>query len=66
MVRFNDRYGHIAGDHCLRMVAEAVAEMAQRPDRRNRSGPENMKVATRDTDDSAPTGVGLIDPWSTG
>jgi len=27
---------------------------------------QNMKVATRDTDDFVPTGVALIDSWSIG
>ena len=29
--RFNDRYGHLAGDSCLRRVAAALAEMIRRP-----------------------------------
>ncbi|MBM9532381.1 GGDEF domain-containing protein, partial [Desulfoprunum benzoelyticum] len=29
--RFNDRYGHLAGDSCRRRVAAALAEMIRRP-----------------------------------
>ncbi len=29
--QFNDRYGHIAGDHCLKRVAESLDGVAQRP-----------------------------------
>ena len=29
--RFNDRYGHLAGDSCLRRVAGALAEIIRRP-----------------------------------
>ncbi len=29
--RFNDRYGHLAGDSCLRRVAAALADMIRRP-----------------------------------
>ncbi len=28
---FNDQYGHLDGDHCLRKVAKAIKEQAQRP-----------------------------------
>jgi diguanylate cyclase (GGDEF)-like protein len=28
---FNDHYGHVAGDDCLRMVAASVAQIARRP-----------------------------------
>jgi diguanylate cyclase (GGDEF)-like protein len=29
--RYNDRYGHQAGDHCLKLVAKAIAETVRRP-----------------------------------
>lgn len=30
--KYNDRYGHLQGDHCLQFVAKAIAESAPRPD----------------------------------
>ncbi len=29
--KYNDRYGHLQGDHCLQVVAKAIAESAPRP-----------------------------------
>lgn len=29
--RYNDRYGHDAGDHCIQRIAEALHSVAQRP-----------------------------------
>ena len=30
--KYNDRYGHLQGDHCLQVVAKAITESAPRPD----------------------------------
>lgn len=49
--RFNDRYGHAAGDDCLRRVAEAIAGALQKPtDLAVRYGGEEFTVLLPDTD----------------
>lgn len=49
--RFNDRYGHKAGDQCLVGVAEELLEAAQRPaDYVARFGSEEFAVILPDTD----------------
>jgi diguanylate cyclase (GGDEF)-like protein/PAS domain S-box-containing protein len=42
--RFNDRYGHQAGDDCLRAVAEAVSDAVRTTDRVARYGGEEIAV----------------------
>ena len=42
--RFNDRYGHQAGDDCLRAVAEAVSDAVRATDRVARYGGEEISV----------------------
>jgi diguanylate cyclase (GGDEF)-like protein len=49
--KYNDRYGHIAGDACLRQVAGAIAACVKRPaDLAARYGGEEFVVVLPDTD----------------
>jgi diguanylate cyclase (GGDEF)-like protein len=55
---FNDRYGHPAGDDCIRRVAQLLAEKARRPaDIVARYGGEEMCVVLPDTDEAGAYGV---------
>jgi diguanylate cyclase len=50
---FNDRYGHAAGDECLRQVAGAIKGSVKRPgDVAVRYGGEEFTVVLPDTDES--------------
>lgn len=55
---FNDRYGHLCGDACLKAVAHAVARHAHRPDDlAARFGGEEFAVILADTDNDGAAAI---------
>jgi diguanylate cyclase (GGDEF)-like protein len=49
--KYNDRYGHLQGDYCLRVIAKAIADSAPRPhDFTARYGGEEFVVVLPETD----------------
>ena len=62
--RFNDSYGHIAGDECLRKVASIIAQHVPLPACAARFGGEEFACVLPDTD--LHTAVGIANQIRTG
>lgn len=56
--RYNDHYGHLAGDECLRIISQAIKRCVRRPgDMTARYGGEEIAVVMPDTDESGARSV---------
>lgn len=50
--RYNDHYGHLAGDECLRIISQSIKRCVRRPaDMTARYGGEEIAVVMPDTDE---------------
>lgn len=56
--RYNDHYGHLAGDECLRIISQSIKRCVRRPgDMTARYGGEEIAVVMPDTDESGARSV---------
>lgn len=55
---YNDHYGHLAGDECLRIISQSIKRCVRRPgDMTARYGGEEIAVVMPDTDESGARSV---------
>ncbi len=56
--RYNDHYGHLAGDECLRIISQLIKQCVRRPgDMTARYGGEEIAVVMPNTDESGARSV---------
>lgn len=56
--RYNDHYGHLAGDECLRIISQSIKQCVRRPsDMAARYGGEEIAVVMPNTDESGARSV---------
>ncbi|WP_173859953.1 MULTISPECIES: GGDEF domain-containing protein [Pseudomonas] len=56
--RYNDHYGHLAGDECLRIISQSIKQCVRRPaDMTARYGGEEIAVVMPNTDESGARSV---------
>ncbi|MCW8277359.1 GGDEF domain-containing protein [Pseudomonas sp. PCH199] len=56
--RYNDHYGHLAGDECLRIISQSIQRCVRRPgDMTARYGGEEIAVVMPNTDESGARSV---------
>jgi len=57
--RYNDHYGHLAGDECLRIISQTIKRCVRRPgDMAARYGGEEIAVVMPNTDEAGARAVG--------